>query len=114
MIVVVLGILSATAIPKFGNITESAKYAACRSNLGNIPEALEMCSTENGNYPGAFQGTLVTKAQLHSGLCTSRNALSVNNSHTSFQNHRKKLPAFQNQGLEWQVQKKPRMYRRDV
>ena len=56
IVVVIIGILAAIAIPKFQDVTESAKYAACRSNLRNIASALNMYAAENNEYPGAFQG----------------------------------------------------------
>ncbi|RKZ02663.1 hypothetical protein DRQ21_08055 [Candidatus Fermentibacteria bacterium] len=56
IVVVIIGILAAIAIPKFEDVTNSARYAACRSNLRNIAGALEFYAAENGNYPGAFQG----------------------------------------------------------
>ena len=56
VVVVIIGILAAIAIPKFQNVTESAKFAACRSNLRNIASALNLYHADNGEYPGAFQG----------------------------------------------------------
>ncbi len=56
IVVVIIGILAAIAIPKFQDVAESAKYAACRSNLRNIASALNMYAAENNEYPGAFQG----------------------------------------------------------
>jgi len=56
IVVVIIGILAAIAIPKFQDVAASAKYAACRSNLRNIAGALNLYAAENGEYPGAFQG----------------------------------------------------------
>ena len=56
IVVVIIGILSAIAIPKYSDVTESARYAACRSNLRNIVGAINLYVAENGEYPGAFQG----------------------------------------------------------
>lgn len=56
IVVVIIGILAAIAIPKFQDVTESAKKAACRSNLRNIVTALNLYLADNGEYPGAFQG----------------------------------------------------------
>ena len=42
IVVVIIGILAAIAIPKFSSIQEEAKKAACRSNLKNISTAEAM------------------------------------------------------------------------
>ncbi|MCK5706977.1 MAG: prepilin-type N-terminal cleavage/methylation domain-containing protein, partial [Candidatus Aureabacteria bacterium] len=36
MVIVILGILAAVAIPKFVNLSTQANEAACKSNLGAI------------------------------------------------------------------------------
>ena len=51
VVVVIVGILSAIAIPKYSDITESAKFAACRSNLRNVVQGLNLYLAENGEYP---------------------------------------------------------------
>lgn len=51
IVVIIIGILSAIAIPKFSNIAESARYTACRSNLRNIATALNLYLAENDDYP---------------------------------------------------------------
>ncbi len=56
VVVVIIGILAAIAIPKYQDVTDSAKYAACRSNLRNIASALNLYAADNGEYPGAFEG----------------------------------------------------------
>ncbi len=56
IVVVIIGILAAIAIPKFQDVTASAKHAACHSNLRNIVGALNMYAADNNEYPGAFQG----------------------------------------------------------
>jgi len=56
VVIVIVGILSAIAIPKFQDITDSAKQTACRSNLRLVAGALNMYAAENNQYPGAFQG----------------------------------------------------------
>lgn len=56
IVVVIIGILAAIAIPKFQDVTASAESAACRSNMRNIITALNMHLAQNGQYPGAFEG----------------------------------------------------------
>lgn len=67
IVVVIVGILSAIAIPKYSDITESAKYAACRSNLRNIAGGLNMYLTDNGSYPpaGSWKKLTTISAYVH-------------------------------------------------
>ena len=77
VVVVIIGILAAIAIPKYQDVTESAKYAACRSNLRNIASAVNLYLFDNGEYPGAFEGHKWRKLDyiedyVHAGmLCPS-------------------------------------------
>ncbi|MEA3347415.1 MAG: prepilin-type N-terminal cleavage/methylation domain-containing protein [Candidatus Auribacterota bacterium] len=56
IVIVIIGVLAAIAIPKFQDVTESAENAACRSNMRNIITALNMYLAEHNEYPGAYQG----------------------------------------------------------
>ncbi len=56
VVVVIIGILAAIAIPKFQNLVANAENATCRSNLRLIAEAINLYAAEQGEYPGAFQG----------------------------------------------------------
>ncbi len=42
MVIVIIGILSSTAVPKFINLTESANEAKCAANRGAIASAVTM------------------------------------------------------------------------
>jgi prepilin-type N-terminal cleavage/methylation domain-containing protein len=53
VVVVILGILAAIAIPKFTDVTERAKAAACRSNLAALARSLNFYAAHNGAYPSA-------------------------------------------------------------
>lgn len=70
IVVVILGILSAIAIPKFRDVSESAKQASCRSNLRNIAGALQLYLAEHNAYPpGTGWKKLNTiSAYVHAGL----------------------------------------------
>ena len=52
VVVVIIGILAAIAIPKFTNISQQAEAVSCRSNLRNIAGALDLYRAEYGSYPG--------------------------------------------------------------
>ena len=49
IVVVIIGILAAIAIPKFTSIQEDAKRSACRSNMKNISTAEHMYYTRLGH-----------------------------------------------------------------
>lgn len=66
MVVIILGILAAVAIPQFSASSTDAKIAALKSNLASIRGALELYAVQHaGNYPSANifnQITLYTDA----------------------------------------------------
>jgi prepilin-type N-terminal cleavage/methylation domain-containing protein len=70
IVVVILGILSAIAIPKFRDVSESAKTASCRSNMRTIAGALQLYRAEHNEYPpGNGWKTLNTISRyVHAGL----------------------------------------------
>ena len=51
VVVVIIGILIAIAIPVYLNYTKSAKDKSAQSDLRNAISALEQCNGDNGNYP---------------------------------------------------------------
>ncbi len=51
IVVVIIGILAAIAIPKFQDVSASAKKAACRSNQRLVVEGLNLYFADNGEYP---------------------------------------------------------------
>ena len=53
IVVVIIGILAAIAIPKFGNTKEKAVVAAMRSDLRNLAGAQETYWNSNQTYYGA-------------------------------------------------------------
>ena len=67
VVVVILGILAAIAIPKYQDVTAGAEKAACISNFRNIVEGLNMYLAENGEYPGAYQGHIWRELSYVSG-----------------------------------------------
>ena len=51
IVVVIIGILAAIAIPKFQDVSASAKKAACRSNQRLVVQGLGLYFADNGEYP---------------------------------------------------------------
>lgn len=51
VVISIIGLLSAIAMPKFSNITKSAKAAQVQGNLANIRSAVNMFHAKTGVYP---------------------------------------------------------------
>jgi prepilin-type N-terminal cleavage/methylation domain-containing protein len=66
IVVIILGILAAVAIPQFGSSTDDARLSTLQSNLSNLRNAVELYKSEhNSVYPGEIletDGTTVTSA----------------------------------------------------
>jgi len=54
IVVIILGILAAVAIPQFGNSTDDAKLQTLNSNLSTLRAAVELYYQHHGEYPGAM------------------------------------------------------------
>jgi prepilin-type N-terminal cleavage/methylation domain-containing protein len=66
IVVIILGILAAVAIPQFGSSTDDAKLSTMTSNLSSLRNAVELYKQEHNNlYPGEVletDGTTATTA----------------------------------------------------
>jgi type II secretion system protein G len=54
IVVVIIGILAAIAIPKFSSVKESAEMASCRSNMRSLATAMSMYYGIYNTYPAAL------------------------------------------------------------
>ena len=70
IVVVIIGILAAIAIPKFANTKEKAYLAAMKSDLRNIATYEEQYAADNGG--AYFNGTATTATPLE-GFSPSQN-----------------------------------------
>jgi prepilin-type N-terminal cleavage/methylation domain-containing protein len=71
IVVVIIGILAAIAIPKFANTKEKAYVAAMKSDLRNLATYEEQYAADNnGAY---FSGTATGPASMASGFTPSQN-----------------------------------------
>jgi general secretion pathway protein G len=61
LVVVIIGILAAVAIPKLGGRVGQAKESKAKADVNSIGLALRMYEVDNGNYPSSLQG-LVTQS----------------------------------------------------
>ena len=70
IVVVIIGILAAIAIPKFANTKEKAYVAAMKSDLRNMATYEEQYAADNG---GAYFGGVATSAAPLNGFSPSQN-----------------------------------------
>lgn len=63
LVVAIIGILAAVAIPRFNPNTADAKRAKVRSTLENLETAAELYRIKNSVYPGDI-GAMVSDGQL--------------------------------------------------
>lgn len=60
LVVVIIGILAAVAVPRLGGRVEQSRIAAARASAGAISTAIDLYETDNGRLPDSLQN-LVTK-----------------------------------------------------
>ena len=68
IVVVIIGILAAIAIPKFANTKEKAYYAAMKSDLRNLVTAQEAYFSERGNLYAPTTTELGTNYKSSTGV----------------------------------------------
>lgn len=56
VVVIILGILAAIALPAFASMTRRARYAEAKLDLNTIAKSLQMYRLENGRYPADTHG----------------------------------------------------------
>lgn len=69
MVIVILGILFAISIPKYVDLTKSAKAATLKANLGTIRAAIAIAYANtavsgSATYPTSIDGTLFSDDQI--------------------------------------------------
>ena len=74
IVVVIIGILAAIAIPKFANTKDKAYVAAMKSDLRNMATYEEQYAADNG---GAYLGGTATSAAPLQGFSPSQNVTVV-------------------------------------
>lgn len=60
IVVAIIGILAAVAIPNFVNATDEAKIARIRADLSTIGAAVEIYHAKNGTYPSEISALVST------------------------------------------------------
>ncbi len=56
VVITILGILSVMVVPRLMDIPKKARVAAAKQQIADLGMALEMYSSDNGNYPTTEQG----------------------------------------------------------
>jgi len=67
IVVVIISILSAIAIPKFQNVTENAKKGACRANMRTIASQETIYFMSHFQYTGLLSDLEMTRVTCPSG-----------------------------------------------
>ena len=63
LVVVIIGILVAMAIPRFGGRVEQARVARAEADVANVAIALRLYEVDIGRYPPSLDGLLQAPAQ---------------------------------------------------
>ncbi|MCX7918046.1 MAG: type II secretion system major pseudopilin GspG [bacterium] len=64
VVVIILAVLAALVIPRFGGRTEQARIAAARTQIDSLfSTALDMYEADNGTYPSTEQGLQALRVQ---------------------------------------------------
>jgi prepilin-type N-terminal cleavage/methylation domain-containing protein len=79
IVVVIIGILAAIAIPKFSSVTESSKRNACRANMRTIASQQVMYLMQHSTYAQDLD-----ELGLSGVLCPSRTQYTITGTSTVF------------------------------
>ena len=74
IVVVIIGILAAIAIPKFANTKEKAYVASMKSDLRNLVTAQEAYFADNNSNYAASTGAMGTNYRASSGVTVTINS----------------------------------------
>lgn len=83
IVIVIIGILAAVAIPKFLDLSNQAKAAACKQNQASIESAASMyyanraINNQSAEYPSAIADLVPTFLQ-QAPVCPSGGTYSIN------------------------------------
>ena len=77
IVVVIIGILAAIAIPKFANTKEKAYVASMKSDLRNLVTAQEAYFSDNNSSYAASTGAMGTNYKASSGVTVTMGAVTA-------------------------------------
>ncbi len=87
IVVAIIGIISAIAIPRMTESKVPAYDATAKSDLRNAITSLEMYNIKNGAYPASESDLLLSGFSLSSGVSFTRYSLDTNNGILSVHMH---------------------------
>ncbi len=87
LVVAIIGIISAIAIPRMAESRVPAYDATAKSDLRNAMTSLEMYNIKNGGYPASESDLLSSGFSLSSGVSFTRYSLDTNNGIQSVHMH---------------------------
>lgn len=67
MVIVILGILAATALPRFVDLSAKAKENAAKGSLGSIRAAVAISYASNAAYGSAVAASTISSDMFHDG-----------------------------------------------
>jgi type II secretion system protein G len=79
IVVVIIGILAAIAIPKFANTKDRANVTAMKSDLRNLATAMESYFNDNGNYYAPNLAALATAFRATTGVTVTLGTVGQSN-----------------------------------
>lgn len=65
LVIVIIGILAAIAVPNFAGKTDKARVASAKSQIKNLASAVDIFEVDTGTYPSTLQG-LITNPGVNS------------------------------------------------
>ncbi len=68
MVIVILGILAATALPRFVDLSSKARENAAKGSLGSIRAAVAIYYASNAAYGSAIAPSTIEAGMFHDGL----------------------------------------------
>jgi MSHA pilin protein MshA len=78
MVIVILGILAATALPRFVDLSSKARENAAKGSLGSIRAAVAIYYASNAAYGTAVPPSTIEAGMFHDGLVPTEPYSGVN------------------------------------
>lgn len=71
IVVVIIGIIAAIAIPKFGDVKTDSQKSSCRANLRNLASGMSMYFSERSAYPTTTDDLVCVMSNANLMRCPS-------------------------------------------